>query len=99
MAGRLSQDADFFQPIAISLRCPVGYNLRCLKLTDIQDRALKQLHGRRIPAGMGTRLLLLDVLHAGQVFEMLVLRPQGRLLGAGGGKDDAVCQRKFVLQG
>jgi len=35
----------------------------------------------------------LDVLYAGQVFEVLILRPQGRFVEAGGGKDEAVCQR------
>lgn len=31
--------------------------------------------------------LLLNILHALDVFEMLVLRPQSRAIGAGGGKD------------
>jgi len=98
MAGHLPQDADFFQPFHISLCCPVGHTQGGFELADIQDWARKQLYGRRVFAGMGTNLLPFDVLHAVQVFEMLVLRPQGRLLGVGGGKDDAICQRKFVLQ-
>jgi len=42
MAGRLSQDANFFQPCHISLRRPVRYTEGSLELADIQDWALKQ---------------------------------------------------------
>ena len=41
---------------------------------------------------------LLDVFHAGEVFEMHILSPQGCFFMAGGGKDDAIRQGQFVIE-
>ncbi len=72
-------------------------------LSDRQGLSNAAPSRARIPCSLASRAaglsFFLDILHAVQTLEVLVLRPECGVVSAGGGKDDAVCQWQFQFVG